>query len=870
MRLLGKMFMPLRPTGNRLIALAASLALWPTVASVSRADIVISEDFAEGLDTVLFHITTDPGVTIEVVSEQLQVTGDQGAGEPPHYSGGYLFANFVLVGDFDVSVYYDSFSAPYPGPGKSTWCGLIFYEATGPYVCSVGRERGLAADLDRYIAYPQPWGELDTSETSGHLRMVRNGSTFQAYCGTTLLGTKTLTSTPILVGVGGQRLEHLQSFNVTYDNLEIEADNAELYIRQPGTTLSGNVDMWHAVHVVDGGSIVVPEAQWDGGTWIGGYLMLEADTIYVDSTSSIHADACGFSKEDGHSDGGPGHGDDFAWDTHGALYNPTGAGHGGQGGSCQNTVPGGNGGDIYGSESVDPCDPLGNCDPDLVFGSAGGDYFRLLPYVLVRGSRGGGYVRLVASDTITIEGTVSADGADGVNAEIELPGAGGGGGSGGYIVMSAPTIELTGTLSAQGGDGSAPSEPFSSGGGAGGRIIVAGTSDPVCVPASAVAGGAGACYGLGDGDPGTVHLPGIATAIPTITGLANDTGRDPNDLLTNDATIQGTASADSLVRLYVGGSVVGSGQSDPATGDFEITAALDQGTNGVTATAQENCANESGQSDPFIFTLDTLAPDPPSQPDMIEDGFTGGRFLNDNIVSTPTPTFAGTAEPDAEVTLYEASTPLGNVITADGSRSIVSSTLSEGNHQISATAKDAAGNESGASSALSITIDLTDPVITNPTVTPTGCVPIGRVFDLSINVTDALSGVQDAWPPEATVRKDATNIGIDLSPAGGSLYQGTWDSDGAEPGTYTVDFEAWDLAGNSQVIEDAGAICLALPGDHDFDGDVALQNFARFQTCFTGTGGTAPPGCEMMEMDGDGAVDLTDFASFEANRTGPQ
>ena len=118
---------------------------------------------------------------------------------------------------------------------------------------------------------------------------------------------------------------------------------------------------------------------------------------------------------------------------------------------------------------------------------------------------------------------------------------------------------------------------------------------------SAVAGGHGGCeYGFGDGDPGTIHRPSFVTDTPSITGLANDTGRYADDLLTNDPTIQGTAEPDSAIKLYVGDDVVGNGQSDPSTGEFQvmITGSVVDDLLEVTATAQEPCANESAPSEP--------------------------------------------------------------------------------------------------------------------------------------------------------------------------------------------------------------------------------------------------------------------------------
>lgn len=58
------------------------------------------------------------------------------------------------------------------------------------------------------------------------------------------------------------------------------------------------------------------------------------------------------------------------------------------------------------------------------------------------------------------------------------------------------------------------------------------------------------------------------------------------------------------------------------------------------------------------------------------------------------------------------------------------------------------------------------------------------------------------------------------------------------------------------------------PGDCDGDGDVDLVDFADFQLCFTGPGGSVSAGCECADFDGDGDVDLTDFGSFQLSFTG--
>jgi hypothetical protein len=70
--------------------------------------------------------------------------------------------------------------------------------------------------------------------------------------------------------------------------------------------------------------------------------------------------------------------------------------------------------------------------------------------------------------------------------------------------------------------------------------------------------------------------------------------------------------------------------------------------------------------------------------------------------------------------------------------------------------------------------------------------------------------------------------------------------------------------------------CLAvsgggLMGDMDVDGDVDLVDFASFQLCFTGPGGTVSEGgCALTDFDGDGDCDLVDFNAFQLAFTGAQ
>ena len=61
---------------------------------------------------------------------------------------------------------------------------------------------------------------------------------------------------------------------------------------------------------------------------------------------------------------------------------------------------------------------------------------------------------------------------------------------------------------------------------------------------------------------------------------------------------------------------------------------------------------------------------------------------------------------------------------------------------------------------------------------------------------------------------------------------------------------------------------VSVPGDCDGDGDVDLDDFASLDACLLGPGAGLGSGCECFDSDGDGDNDLLDFAAFQVNFTG--
>jgi hypothetical protein len=59
-------------------------------------------------------------------------------------------------------------------------------------------------------------------------------------------------------------------------------------------------------------------------------------------------------------------------------------------------------------------------------------------------------------------------------------------------------------------------------------------------------------------------------------------------------------------------------------------------------------------------------------------------------------------------------------------------------------------------------------------------------------------------------------------------------------------------------------------GDHDGDGNVDLADFAALAACLAGPGGGLGEGCDPLDFDGDLDVDLLDFAGFQSAFAAPR
>ncbi|MER7798386.1 Ig-like domain-containing protein [Microbacterium sp. NPDC096154] len=253
---------------------------------------------------------------------------------------------------------------------------------------------------------------------------------------------------------------------------------------------------------------------------------------------------------------------------------------------------------------------------------------------------------------------------------------------------------------------------------------------------------------------------------------------------TNDTTpaVTGTGEPGALVDVEIDGAPVADDVlvAEDGTWSTPVVDPLAEGDHTVTATQTDAAGNES---DPASndFTVDTTAPAPP----VITSPADG------DVVADATPAITGTGEPGATVELVIDGTPVAAdepiVVDEEGVWSYTpAEPLDEGEHTVTATQTDAAGNESGPSEPVAFVID---------TVAPAA--PVIETPADGSSIADATPTVTGTGEPGALV-----DVSIDGAPIANDVLVdegGTWSAPVTEPlaeGDHTVTAAQTDAAGN--------------------------------------------------------------------------
>lgn len=193
----------------------------------------------------------------------------------------------------------------------------------------------------------------------------------------------------------------------------------------------------------------------------------------------------------------------------------------------------------------------------------------------------------------------------------------------------------------------------------------------------------------------------------------------------------------------------------------------------------------------------TVDRDTPAAPSVdLDSGSDSGQSNSDNYTNDNTPTISGTSEAGAVINLTSSVAGAIGATTANGSGvwSITAAALANAAHSITATATDAVGNVSAASTPLVVTVDTVAPAAPSiPDLQAASDAGSSNSDNLTNLTTLSFDGTREA----STSVTMTTNQGGSFTTA--ALASGTWTVTGnslTANVTHSVRARATDLAGN--------------------------------------------------------------------------
>ena len=262
----------------------------------------------------------------------------------------------------------------------------------------------------------------------------------------------------------------------------------------------------------------------------------------------------------------------------------------------------------------------------------------------------------------------------------------------------------------------------------------------------------------------------IVDDVAPIMGLVGN-GKTTNDTL---PLLQGTATAGATVTIYQNGASIDTVTADAVSGawSYQLPTALTNGATYNFAVSQIVGGIASGLSPNYAITIDTSAPLAPAITSIIDDVAPGtGSLDKGQITNDSRPTFNGTGEAGATITLYDNGVAYATTtVNSNGFWSFTpTDALGEGDHLFTARATDAAGNQGSASADFRIIVDT---LIPNAPSIVTVTDNVGTIQNLTSGQltndnTPTLAGVTEA-DSVVTIRDGNTVIGTTTSDASGN------------------------------------------------------------------------------------------------------
>ena len=159
-------------------------------------------------------------------------------------------------------------------------------------------------------------------------------------------------------------------------------------------------------------------------------------------------------------------------------------------------------------------------------------------------------------------------------------------------------------------------------------------------------------------------------AQPGLPDLTTDSSNNTDNITGDDTpAFAGLTEANAQVEVSIDDTVVATVTAD-SSGVWTFTSdALLDGRHTISVQATDPAGNVSAASQALSFTIDTAT----AKPGLLDLTTDTGVNTTDNLTKVDTPTFSGTAEEGAIVTLYDGSTEIGIATATAGAWSITPS-----------------------------------------------------------------------------------------------------------------------------------------------------------------------------------------------------
>lgn len=307
----------------------------------------------------------------------------------------------------------------------------------------------------------------------------------------------------------------------------------------------------------------------------------------------------------------------------------------------------------------------------------------------------------------------------------------------------------------------------------------------------------------------TLNIDAQAPDVPVITSVIDDNNQPTVPVLPGQSTddrqpiLNGTGEPGATITIFDNGTPLGTAQAgENGSWTFPVSRNLSEGSHNLTVSATDPAGNTSAVSAPWTIVVDITPPAIPVLTSVVDDqpGITG-NLVSGQLTNDATPTLNGRGEAGATINVYLDGNPASigtTTVNSDGTWSFTPQTpMANGNHTLTLSATDPAGNSSAVSSGFVLTIDATPPAapviasVADNTAPVTGIVPNGG----STNETrPTLSGTGEAGAT-LSIYNGSALVGTTQVQANGSWSFTPSSSLGA--GVWNLTATATDAAGNT-------------------------------------------------------------------------